>query len=155
MPGMPQRRVRCVNTAQPGLAHLETEIDVRMRDRRIHRIESADPNEIFPPHREAGRGKRGHVAQRLRQVEMLGRIRRALMKSGPGQPAHAHDQTGVLNFSGLVKELRRNRAHLGILQRLDQILDPIGLVGLDVVIEKNQPLARGRFRADDCICRKN
>ena len=42
-----------------------------MRYRGIDSVESTDAKEIVASHGEAGRGKRGHVAQRLRQVEML------------------------------------------------------------------------------------
>ena len=74
-----------------------------MRDGGIHRIESAEANEILTPHGQAGRGKRGHVAQRLRQIEMLRRIRGALMKRGADQSTNTHDKSGVLDFPGLIQ----------------------------------------------------
>jgi hypothetical protein len=119
-----------------------------MRDRRIRRVETTDTEKILAPHRQAGGGQRGHIALRLRQVEMLRGIGRSLMKRCSGQPARAHDQPGVLDLSVLVKQFRRDRAHLGILQRLDQILDPIRLRSLHVVVEKNQPLPSRGLRAD-------
>ena len=103
MAGMTQRREGRVNAAHPGLANFETEIDVGMRDRGVDGVETAEAEEIVASHGEAGRGKRGHVAQRLRQVEMLRRIRRALMEGCAGESPHAHHQSGVLNLSRLVK----------------------------------------------------
>src|SRR5438552_12116342 len=98
-----------------------------MRYRRVDRVEFTDAEEIVAAHGETGGGKRGHIAQRLRQVEMLGGIGVALMEGGAGESTHAHHESGVLDFSRLVKQLRRDRAYLRVLQRLDQILNPIRL----------------------------
>jgi hypothetical protein len=71
-----------------------------------------------------------------------------LVASGADEPTHTRDQTGVLNFPGCVKQLRRDRAHLGIFERLDEIFDPIALAALDVVVEKNEMYASCRDRAE-------
>ena len=62
--------------------------------------------------------------------------------------------TGVLNFTRLVQQFRRDRADLRIFQRLDQVLDPIRLVGLDVIVQKNQPITRRGLRAGIALVRK-
>ena len=53
----------------------------------------------------------------------------------------------MLDFSRLVKKLGCNCTNLRIFERLDNILDPIGLVCLYVVVEKNQPFSSGCLRA--------
>ena len=70
------------------------------------------------------------------------------------QTANAHDQPGVLDLAALIQKFRSLSAALRILQRLDQILDPIGLVRFDVVIEKNEPLPSGGLRAEIALVRK-
>ena len=146
--GMTQSCVGRVDTSESGLSHSEREIDVGVSDRRVHRIESAEANEILAPHGKTGRGERSHVTQRLRQIKMLGGVRLALMERCSGQPAHSHHQAGVLDFPSLIKHFRRDRAHLRILQGLDQILNPLRPLGFDIVIEKNQSFSRGRLGAE-------
>ena len=70
------------------------------------------------------------------------------MANGADEPTHTRDQTGVLDFSGCVKQLRRDRAHLGIFERLDEIFDPTVLAALDVVVEKNEMRASRCGRAE-------
>ena len=69
------------------------------------------------------------------------------MESSADEPAHSHDQSGVLNFSIPINHFRRYRSHLRIFQRFDQILYPIALAALHVVIKKNEALTAGGTRA--------
>src|SRR5256885_17155380 len=101
MTGMMQSRVRCIDASQSGLTNFETEIDVRMRDRRILCIEPAETKEIGAPNGEAGRRQGSHVTQRLRKIEMLRGICCALMECRSRQPAHSQDKARVLDVSGL------------------------------------------------------
>lgn len=77
------------------------------------------------------------------------------MKRRSRQSAHAHDQAGMLDLARLVKQLRRYRADLRILQRLDQVLNPIRLLRFDVVVKKKPGAPRLLPRRRGCTCRKN
>ena len=70
------------------------------------------------------------------------------MKSSSGQAANSHDQASMLNSPALVEKFWRHRAHLRILQRFDQILNPTGLRRFNVIVEKNETGARGGGRTE-------
>ena len=69
------------------------------------------------------------------------------MQCGADQSAHTRDEAGVLNSAGSVKQFRRDRTHFLVLQRFNDVLNPIPLSGFNVVVEKNYPFAACRFCA--------
>ena len=71
------------------------------------------------------------------------------------QSAHTSDQAGVLNSPCRVKQFRRDRTNVLILQRLDEVLNPIALARFDVIIKKNYALATLPFERLRCILRKS
>ena len=76
------------------------------------------------------------------------------MHGGANQTANSSDKAGVLNSAGRLEKLRRDRADLRVLQRLDHILNPVTLLGFNVVIQKNEAFAGSHLRARIAFCRK-
>ena len=85
---------------------------------------------------------------------MHGGVGGLLMKGGSRKIAHARDETGVLNSPGIVKQLWRDRSNIGIFKWLDHVLDPIGLIGFNVVVQENETRTGSRFRSSVTFRRK-
>src|SRR5262252_228158 len=70
------------------------------------------------------------------------------------QTTHPRNQAGVLNLSTRIKQFWCNRAHVGIFERLDEILNPIALSALHIVIEENKARTCCGLRAEVAFLRK-
>src|SRR5205823_1233150 len=151
---MIQSRIRGVDASHSRLANFETDVEVRVRDRCVNRVEPAHAHEIVTPDRETSGGQGGHIAHRLGGVSVINRISRPLLARRADQTAHTRDQTRVLNLSSCVKQFWRNRAHLRIFERLDQVLNPIALGALYIVVEENKARPGRGLRAEITFVRK-
>ena len=112
-----------------------------MRDWGIDLIKPAQRKKIRAPHGKARRGQRRNRAHRLRKIGVIHRIALPLMHGCAHKSAHTSDQAGVLNARCRVKQFRRDRANVLILQGFDDILNPIALPRFNVVVKKNYALA--------------
>ena len=115
-----------------------------MRDRRVSLIKLTQAEKIFAPHRQTRAREHGDIPHRLREIKIIHRVCVPLVKSSADEPAHSHDQSGVLNFSIPINHFRRYRSHLRVFQRFNQILYPIPLPTIHVVIKKNESFTAGR-----------
>src|SRR6266545_6430668 len=125
-----------------------------MRDWGVDLIKSAQRKEIRAPHGKTRRGQCRNRAHRLSKIGVIHRIAWPLMQGCAHQSAHTSDQAGVLNSPCRVKQFRRDRTNVLILQGLDDVLKPIALARFYVIIKKNDALATCHLSACVAFCGK-
>src|SRR5688572_8425734 len=135
-----EQRVRGVDDEMTSLPNLEAQVNVVEHDAQIF-VKPADLVEHAPRHHHAGAGHRAAVACEICQARAPNRLSRPRPEGIRCGAVDADHDSGMLNPSICVQQLRTDCADFLALCVLEHRSQPVRMDYLEVVVEKQQLLA--------------